>query len=113
MYKVNNKFSYSTAYCWGNFAGPLVVKQSQAPNFSSATIGLLVGYAIKFVCHLVLLGKFSGVSAVLDPNFTTGYLFFMNRHRDRIYGPANKEASNEAGMQDKTEFENKDFRYVL
>lgn len=40
-------------------------------------------------------------------------MYFTNRHRDRTYGPADKEASSEAGMQDKTEFENKDFRYVL
>jgi len=46
-----------TAYCWGNFAGPFVVKQSEAPTFRSATIGLLVGYAIKMGCHLALLGK--------------------------------------------------------
>lgn len=48
----------STAYCWGNFAGPLVVKESEAPEYPTATIGLLVGYAIKLVCHLILLGKF-------------------------------------------------------
>jgi hypothetical protein len=41
------------------------------------------------------------------------YTFLMNRHRDRIYGPADKEQSEEAGMQDQTEFDNKDFRYVL
>ena len=37
----------------------------------------------------------------------------MNRHRDKKYGPSNKEASDEAGMRDHTEFQNKDFRYVL
>lgn len=73
------------------------MKASEAPNYPSATIGLLVGYAIKLGCHLILLG----------------YLFYINKRRDRVYGPANKETSNEAGMQDKTEFENKDFRYVL
>ncbi|CZR63621.1 related to DAL5-allantoate and ureidosuccinate permease [Phialocephala subalpina] len=86
-----------TAYCWGNFAGPFVVKENQAPNYEGATIGLLVGYSIKLGCHLALLA----------------YLFFTNRYRDRTYGPADKENSNEAGMQDKTEFQNKDFRYVL
>ncbi|KAH9885922.1 major facilitator superfamily domain-containing protein [Xylariomycetidae sp. FL2044] len=86
-----------TAYCWGNFAGPFVVKESESPNYRGATIGLLVGYAIKLGCHLALLV----------------YMFLMNRRRDRIYGPADKQASDEAGMQDKTEFENKDFRYVL
>lgn len=46
----------STAYCWGNFAGPFVVKASEAPNYPSATAGLLAGYAIKTGCHLGLLG---------------------------------------------------------
>ncbi|KAL5312818.1 hypothetical protein ACEPPN_019244 [Leptodophora sp. 'Broadleaf-Isolate-01'] len=86
-----------TAYCWGNFAGPFVVKPSEAPDYPTATAGLLAGYSIKFGCHLALLA----------------YMFFTNRYRDRKHGPANKESSNEAGMQDKTEFENKDFRYVL
>ncbi|AEO67842.1 uncharacterized protein THITE_2129674 [Thermothielavioides terrestris NRRL 8126] len=46
-----------TAYCWGNFAGPFVVKESDAPRYEGAAIGLLVGYAIKLGCHLALLGK--------------------------------------------------------
>ena len=40
-------------------------------------------------------------------------MYLNNRNRDRTYGPANKEASSEAGMRDLMEFENKDFRYVL
>jgi hypothetical protein len=87
----------STAYCWGNFAGPFVVKASEAPTYHGATIGLLVGYSIKMGCHLTMLA----------------YMFFTNRYRDRTYGPADKEQSEEAGMQDQTEFENKNFRYVL
>jgi hypothetical protein len=47
----------SSAYCWGNFAGPFVVKQSEAPDYPSATAGLLAGYSIKTGCHLLLLGK--------------------------------------------------------
>ncbi|TRX90605.1 hypothetical protein FHL15_008578 [Xylaria flabelliformis] len=86
-----------TAYCWGNFAGPFVVKQSEAPTYTSATIGLLVGYGIKSVCHLILLV----------------YMFSVNRHRNSTYGLQNKAASDEAGMNDLTEFQNKDFRYVL
>ncbi|KAI0124804.1 major facilitator superfamily domain-containing protein [Xylariales sp. AK1849] len=86
-----------TAYCWGNFAGPFVVKESEAPEYKGATIGLLVGYAIKLGCHLALLL----------------YMFLSNRRRDRTYGLPNKGISDEAGMQDKTEFQNKDFRYVL
>ncbi|KAF4851815.1 putative transporter [Colletotrichum siamense] len=86
-----------TAYCWGNFAGPFVVKQPEAPHFRGATIGLLVGYAIKLICHLTLLI----------------YLYLVNHHRDKRYGEPNRESSKEAGMRDQTEFENKDFRYVL
>lgn len=41
------------------------------------------------------------------------YMFLTNRHRNTKYGPADKQASDEAGMRDLTEFENKDFRYVL
>lgn len=41
------------------------------------------------------------------------YLFTVNRYRDSHYGPADKAQSDEAGMRDTTEFENKDFRYVL
>jgi hypothetical protein len=40
-------------------------------------------------------------------------MFVANKLRDRRYGPADKAASDEAGMRDKTEFENKNFRYVL
>ena len=47
-----------TAYCWGNFAGPFVVRQSEAPTFPTATIGLLTGYSIKAACHLALLGTY-------------------------------------------------------
>ncbi|KAI7241800.1 MFS general substrate transporter [Hortaea werneckii] len=86
-----------TAYCWGNFAGPFVVKPSQAPKYTSATIGLLVGYAIKTVCHLSLLG----------------YMLFMNIRRKKRYGVADAARSHQAGMMDLTEFQNKDFRYVL
>jgi hypothetical protein len=85
-----------TAYCWGNFAGPFVVKPSQAPRYEGATIGLLVGYAAKTGCHLGLLMS----------------MFVSNSHRNSRYGVLNKEAAHEAGMQDQTESENKDFRYV-
>ncbi|KAJ7056258.1 major facilitator superfamily domain-containing protein [Mycena amicta] len=86
-----------TAYCFGNVAGPFVVKQSQAPFYQDATAGLLAGYTIKLVCQIVLLL----------------YLFLSNRRRNNKYGPPDVAASKEAGMQDKTEYENKDFRYVL
>jgi hypothetical protein len=40
-------------------------------------------------------------------------MYFSNKRRDKLYGIADHAASNEAGMQDKTEYENKDFRYAL
>jgi hypothetical protein len=40
-------------------------------------------------------------------------MFIVNRRRDSVYGLPDKARSDEAGMQDYTEFENKDFRYVL
>lgn len=40
-------------------------------------------------------------------------MFLENRRRNRIYGPQDKEESDKAGMLDQTEFENKNFRYVL
>jgi hypothetical protein len=92
------------------------VKASEAPNYRGATIGLLVGYAIKTGCHLALLGIYNhrlSLAWALSANETIAYMFTVNRRRDRIYGPANKAASDEAGMRDCTEFENKDFRYVL
>ncbi|KAJ7830731.1 major facilitator superfamily domain-containing protein [Mycena olivaceomarginata] len=92
-----------TAYCFGNVAGPFVYtdfassKQSQAPFYVDATVGLLAGYTIKLVCQIVLFF----------------YMYISNQRRDRKYGPPDLGASKEAGMQDKTEYENKDFRYVL
>ncbi|KAJ7131060.1 major facilitator superfamily domain-containing protein [Mycena epipterygia] len=87
-----------TAYCFGNVAGPFVyVKQSQAPFYQDATAGLLAGYTIKLVCQIALFF----------------YMYMSNRRRDKKYGPPDMAASKEAGMQDKTEYENKDFRYVL
>lgn len=40
-------------------------------------------------------------------------MFIVNKRRDKKYGLPNKAASDECGMRDMTEFENKDFRYVL
>jgi hypothetical protein len=91
-----------------------VVKPSQAPEYKGATIGLLVGYAIKAGCHLSLLGM-SQFCHLLGINMLMrlGYMYMSNRRRDSRYGPADTAQSKEAGMQDRTEFENKDFRYVL
>jgi hypothetical protein len=49
----------------------------------------------------------------VSSNVRVAYMVAVNKRRDEVYGPANKEDSNEAGMRDQTEFENKNFRYVL
>lgn len=94
-----------------------MVKPSEAPEYKGATIGLLVGYAIKAVCHISLF-----CMTLLEPPAHLAsesllmilvYMLIVNRSRESRYGPADKARSNEAGMQDQTEFENKDFRYVL
>lgn len=85
-----------SAYCWGNFAGPFVVRADQAPRYLGASIGLLVGYTIKLITHCMLWG----------------YMVWFNRNRDRKYGPADQEKSREAGMRDETEYQNLNFRYV-
>jgi hypothetical protein len=75
-----------------------------------------VGYAIKAACHLLLLGRFHtiiNISRLFFNGTFAAYMYIVNRRRDRLYGPPNKADSDEAGMQDKTEFENKHFRYVL
>lgn len=49
----------------------------------------------------------------LAKSINTVYMFFVNRYRNNTYGEPDREQSKEAGMRDQTEFENKDFRYVL
>lgn len=55
----------STANCWASFSAPFVVKQSEAPYYRSASVGILVAYMIKLVVKLLLLGKVMLISPVL------------------------------------------------
>ncbi|ETN37300.1 uncharacterized protein HMPREF1541_08291 [Cyphellophora europaea CBS 101466] len=91
-----------TAYCWGNFAGPFVVRQDEAPEYRSAAWGLLGGYAVKTVCQGLLLAG----------------LWWGNRTRDRrwgvvVVGGEEERVAREMGMRGRTEWEIKGFRYVL
>lgn len=76
---------------------PFAVDLKDASRYESATIGLLVGYSITFRCRLALLD----------------HMFFSNRSRDQVYGRPNHKASDEAGMLNQTEPENKDSRYAF
>ena len=91
-----------------NFAGPFVVKESEAPNHPTATAGMVAGCSIKLGCHLILLGEHYHLSEYVTEQRPMiplqGYMFFANRRRNRKYCPADRARSEEAGMQDQTEF---------
>ncbi|KAI9631776.1 MFS general substrate transporter [Dioszegia hungarica] len=83
-------------YCLGNIVGPLTVLSSEAPVYTTATTAMVVSFTVKLLALLTL-----GI-----------YMMWQNKVRDRKYGPANKERAAAAGMQDKSEQDNPDFRYV-
>ncbi|CAG8901916.1 unnamed protein product [Penicillium nalgiovense] len=88
-----------TGYCVGNIIGPQTFKSSEAPGYKSAYIAMLAGYAVKLVCIVALYI----------------YMYLENKRRDReaIDGQEVEAEGVENGMLDKTEIDNKGFRYVL
>ncbi|CAG8921003.1 unnamed protein product [Penicillium salamii] len=88
-----------TGYCVGNIIGPQTFKDSEAPGYHSAYIAMLVGYVVKLLCIVALYA----------------YMYLENKRRDRqaIDGQEVEAEGVENGMLDKTEIENKGFRYVL
>ncbi|EEB91424.1 hypothetical protein MPER_10214, partial [Moniliophthora perniciosa FA553] len=97
-HKITSHALIFTGVCWSNFGAPFVVKQNEAPRFPTAMAALVTGYLLTLVAQALL-------------HF---YLVWANAHRDKKYGPSDESASCEAGMQDKTEFENKaSFRVCL
>ncbi|CAG8333617.1 unnamed protein product [Penicillium salamii] len=88
-----------TGYCVGNIIGPQTFKDSEAPGYHSAYIAMLVGYVVKLLCIIALYA----------------YMYLENKRRDRqaIDGQEVEAEGVENGMLDKTEIENKGFRYVL
>ncbi|CAG8060971.1 unnamed protein product [Penicillium nalgiovense] len=88
-----------TGYCVGNIIGPQTFKSSEAPGYRSAYVAMLAGYAVKLVCIVALYI----------------YMYLENKRRDReaIDGQEVEAEGVENGMLDKTEIDNKGFRYVL
>ena len=100
-----------TGYCVGNIIGPQTFKASEAPQYNSAYIAMLVGYVIKLVSITVLYV----------------YMYLANKKRDReqaVTGDGGERLETEQdakvrregiekGMLDMTELDNKAFRYVL
>ncbi|CDZ97793.1 Permease of the major facilitator superfamily [Phaffia rhodozyma] len=85
------------AYSVGNAVGPLFVYTHEKPVYRSAAYAMLASYGGKTVAHILL-----GV-----------YMYYSNKKRDRVFGPADPQKAADLGMQGKTEHENPDFRYVL
>ncbi|ORY91573.1 major facilitator superfamily domain-containing protein [Leucosporidium creatinivorum] len=84
------------AYCAGNIAGPQFVYKHEAPRYQSGAYAMMGGYIAKLVAH-VLLWFIMAAS---------------NKKRDR-QGPADPKLAAAAGMEDKMETENPNFRFVL
>ncbi|KAL8291896.1 hypothetical protein RQP46_002154 [Phenoliferia psychrophenolica] len=85
------------AYCAGNMAGPQFIYESEAPRYRTGAIAMMASYTLKLVAHCVLWG----------------WMIYENRRRNKRHGPADVAAGASAGMEDKTEKENPNFRYVL
>ncbi|KAJ5558641.1 hypothetical protein N7461_002613 [Penicillium sp. DV-2018c] len=88
-----------TGYCVGNIIGPQTFKETEAPGYHSAYIAMLVGYVVKLLAIVTLYV----------------YMYVENKRRDReaIDGQEVEDEGVENGMLDKTEIDNKGFRYVL
>ncbi|KAJ5091888.1 MFS general substrate transporter [Penicillium alfredii] len=88
-----------TGYCVGNIIGPQTFKEREAPGYHSAYVAMLVGYSVKLLAITVLYL----------------YMYFENQRRDReaLSSESVEEEGVENGMRDKTEIDNKAFRYVL
>ncbi|KAK7024730.1 putative transporter [Favolaschia claudopus] len=79
------------------FAASLVMVSSNMGGYTHRTIASAVIFTA--YCFGNVAGPF--------------VMFTINKRRDTKYGEPDVAAAKEAGMQDKTEYENKDFRYVL
>lgn len=92
-----------TGYCVGNIISPQLFRDSEAPTYSSAYVGMLVGYCIKLLMVVILYI----------------YMWAVNVRRDRQLaangGLSDEEekAAIERGMHDMTELDNPGFRYSL
>lgn len=84
------------AYCAGNIAGPQFIYKHEAPRYQSGAYAMLGGYIAKLAAHALLWVVMAA----------------SNKKRDR-QGPADPKAAAAAGMEDKMETENPNFRFVL
>ncbi|KAI5778269.1 MFS transporter [Geopyxis carbonaria] len=92
-------------YCIGNIIGPQTFKNGSAKSgYRTAYVAMLIGYSVKFLAMICLWI----------------YMHFQNTKRDREAAEADglesalaEAEAREEGMKDRTELENKGFRYTL
>ena len=95
-------------YCIGNIIGPQTFTTDSDGGYSQAYVAMLVGYLVKTIGIMTLYA----------------YMWLDNKKRDKEaaavlaeLGPegvaAAEAAAREAGMLDRTEIENRGFRYTL
>lgn len=83
------------AYCAGNIIGPQIFFSWQAPTYNSGFQGMMVCFVVAFITTLLL--RF--------------HLAWQNRRRDRESTPDSQTEDWE--VEDKTDIELRQFRYVL
>lgn len=89
------------AFAVGNIVGPFCFKASDAPKYENALATIMGCFA---AC--IVIGSGLGV-----------YIFYENRRRNRLYGNPEEDETLELegiidGLKDKTDIENKNFRFV-
>lgn len=88
-------------YATGNIAGPFFFRDQDAPEYVLAITAVMVCFVISVFCAILL----------------RIFMVWENRRRDTRFGKVEdlevKLDGMRMGMYDKTDNENKDFRYVL
>lgn len=89
------------AFAVGNLVGPFCFNASDAPRYSHA-LATIMGCFAACIC----IGAGLGV-----------YIFYENRRRDKLYGNPDEDETLRLegiinGLKDKTDSENKNFRFV-
>ncbi len=87
-------------YCAGNIGGPQMFLATEAPNYPTAFTSLLICFCLA-AASIMLLAVYMG---------------WQNRKRDREYGVSTSQGEEDLDTVDtidKTDWENKSFRYCL
>lgn len=89
---------FFVSYCAGNIVGPFAFKSSEAPEYTSGIIAMLVSYCAEIVLMLAF----------------AAYMMYLNKKKEEALdtGLGQDEADRiAAGFSDQTDRENPYFRY--